>query len=307
MIVEAWFHLVKTGLQVQDRPPVLDGDDTASAEASSVADAVDLVENGNAGIARPQEICVQRVDVATRFFDGTTGCYQRLAGDLAAEHSLTVFVGLHTTKDVDLDRFEVEQRDEIAQRFGHLAMLPRRTVLYDIPVMNIVIRDAVAADLGAIVGLLNAFVSTTTHEYTDTPHTVSSRASWFARQALRDFPVLVAEKVTETGSEVVGYAAYGDFRDSVARPGYRFVVEHSVHVAEDAWGIGVGRLLMESLIDRAAAHGVRTMVGAIDASNTGSIQFHRGLGFVETGRMPDVGYKHGQWLELVLMQRPVAT
>ena len=55
-------------------------------------------------------------------------------------------------------------------------MLPRRTVLYDIPVMNIVIRDAVAADLGAIVGLLNAFVSTTTHEYTDTPHTVSSRA-----------------------------------------------------------------------------------------------------------------------------------
>ncbi len=185
-------------------------------------------------------------------------------------------------------------------------MLPRRAVLYDIPVMNIVIRDAVAADLSVIVGLLNTFVNTTTYEYTDTPHTVASRAPWFARQARRGFPVLVADRLGENGSEVVGYAAYGDFRDSVARPGYRFVVEHSVHVAEEVWGTGVGRLLMESLIHRAVANGLRTMVGAIDASNTGSIEFHRRLGFVETARMPNVGYKHGQWLELVLMQRQVA-
>jgi L-amino acid N-acyltransferase YncA len=199
-------------------------------------------------------------------------------------------------------------------------MLPRRAVLYDIPVMNIVIRDAVAADLQAIVGLLNAFITTTTYEYTDTPHTVASRAPWFARQTRRGFPVLVAETMapgdaresgtapntpSPTSTPVVGFAAYGDFRDSVARPGYRFVVEHSVHVAEDAWGAGVGRLLMESLIDRAAANGVRTMIGAIDSSNVGSIEFHRRLGFVETARMPEVGYKHGQWLELVLVQRSV--
>jgi len=184
-------------------------------------------------------------------------------------------------------------------------MLPRRTVLYDIDVMNIVIREAVAADLGDIVGLLNAFITTTTFEYTDISHTVASRAPWFARQTRRGFPVLVAQLPTEMGAAVVGYAAYGDFRDSVARPGYRFVVEHTVHVAERAWGTGIGRLLMESLIDRAAADGVRTMVGAIDSSNTGSIEFHQRLGFVETARLPDVGFKHGQWLELVLMQRSV--
>jgi L-amino acid N-acyltransferase YncA len=179
--------------------------------------------------------------------------------------------------------------------------------------MNIVIRDAVAADLDAIVVLLNAFITDTTYEYTDTPHTVASRAPWFARQTRRGFPVLVAETMepgdagSPTSAPVVGFAAYGDFRDSVARPGYRFVAEHSVHVAEEAWGAGVGRLLMESLIGRAAANGVRTMIGAIDSSNVGSIEFHRRLGFVETARMPEVGYKHGQWLELVLVQRPVRT
>ncbi|HUF98620.1 MAG TPA: GNAT family N-acetyltransferase [Ilumatobacter sp.] len=177
--------------------------------------------------------------------------------------------------------------------------------------MNFVLRDAVAGDLGAIVGLLNSFIATTTYEYTDTPHTVASRAPWFARQARRGFPVLVAESVDDSGSRthganVVGFAAYGDFRDSVARPGYRFVVEHSVHIAEHAWGAGVGRRLLEALIERAAAAGVRTMVGAIDSSNTGSIEFHRRLGFVETGRMPDVGYKFDRWLELVLMQRRIS-
>lgn len=185
-------------------------------------------------------------------------------------------------------------------------MLPRHGILYDTPVMNIVIRDAVAADLGAIVRLLNAFIATTTYEYTDAAHTVASRAPWFARQSRRGFPVLVAEVTTGAGVEVVGFATYGDFRDSVTRPGYRFVVEHSVHVSEGAWGSGVGRVLMEALIGRARASGVRTMVGAIDSSNTGSIEFHRRLGFAETGRMPDVGHKFDQWLELVLMQRGIA-
>ncbi len=174
--------------------------------------------------------------------------------------------------------------------------------------MNIMIRDARVDDLPAIVGLLNVFIASTTYEYTETPHTVASRAPWFAKQRERGFPIVVAEQVdpTPTGtSGVVGFACYGDFRDSIARPGYRFVVEHTVHIAESAWGAGVGRALMGELFERAGAAGVRTMVGAIDASNTGSIEFHRRLGFVETGRMPDVGHKHDQWLELVLMQRQV--
>lgn len=163
------------------------------------------------------------------------------------------------------------------------------------------IRDATVDDLPAITDLLNATLAATTYEYTETPHTSAGRAAWFEHQRRRDFPVLVATDAVA----VVGFAAYADFRDSIARPGYRFTVEHSVHVARSHWGIGLGRALMEALIDRARAAGVHVMVGAIDSSNVDSIRFHTRLGFIETARMPEIGHKFGRWLDLVLMQRIV--
>lgn len=167
--------------------------------------------------------------------------------------------------------------------------------------METVIRDATAADLPTIVDLLNATLMTTTYEYTEAEHTLAGRREWFERQHQRGFPVLVAE----CDGDVVGYAAYGDFRDSVARPGYRFTVEHSVHVLESHWGNGIGRTLMEALLERARRAGVHVMVGGIDSSNIESIAFHVKLGFAETARMPEVGHKFGRWLDLVLMQRRV--
>jgi len=174
--------------------------------------------------------------------------------------------------------------------------------------MSFTIRDATVDDLAAIVELLNATLATTTYEYTEVAHTVASRRPWLAGLQAREFPVLVAvdddvRDVADGG--VVGYAAYGDFRDSVTRAGYRFTVEHSVHVAESQWGRGVGRALMEALFERAIAAGVHVMVGAIDSSNIDSIGFHTKLGFVETARMPEVGRKFDRWLDLVLMQRMI--
>lgn len=162
-----------------------------------------------------------------------------------------------------------------------------------------VIRDAVEADLGAITELTNALIPTTTIEYTDTPHTVDGRREWYAARRARGFPVLVAEAGTDG---VIGYASYGDFRDAVARPGYRGTVEHTVHVAGSWWGGGVGRVLMTELIGRARAQHLHVMVGAIDAENAGSIRFHERLGFVEVARMPQVGQKFGRWLDLVFVQ-----
>ena len=167
--------------------------------------------------------------------------------------------------------------------------------------MQVEIADATDADLPVIVDLLNATIDTTTFEYTDIAHSLVTRTAWFERQRQRGFPVLVAV----VDATVVGYAAYGDFRDSLARPGYRFTVEHSVHVARSHWGGGVGRTLMSALLDRASQAGMHVMVGAIDSSNAGSIRFHERLGFVETARMPEVGRKFDRWLDLVLMQRRV--
>lgn len=156
------------------------------------------------------------------------------------------------------------------------------------------IRPATPADAVAISSLLNALLTTTTIEWTDEPHTADSTLEWLDEHET----VLVADH----HGELLGVAAYGWFRDAVKRPGYRFTVEHSIHVRQDSWGSGVGRDLMGALVSKARQSGKHTMVAAIDGTNTGSIQFHKRLGFTEIGRMPEVGAKFGRWLDLVLLQ-----
>jgi L-amino acid N-acyltransferase len=163
------------------------------------------------------------------------------------------------------------------------------------------VRKAVDTDLPAIVDLHNALLSTTTVEWTDTPHTLPERADWLRRQRVLRYPVLVA--VAE--GEVVGWCSFGDFRDTTKWPGYQYTVEHTIHVREDAWGDGVGRSLMTSLLESAQSLGKHVMVGAVTGENEASIRFHERLGFVEVARMPQVGAKFGRWLDLVLLQKRI--
>jgi L-amino acid N-acyltransferase YncA len=165
------------------------------------------------------------------------------------------------------------------------------------------IRDAEPRDLPAIVEIVNAFLLTTTYEYTETPHTLEGRAHWLEEHQRAGEPVLVAE----LDGEIAGFANYGDFRDATKWPGYRFVVEHTIHVRERQWRAGVGRALMDALVERAITANKHVLVGAIDAENERSIRFHERCGFVEVARMPAIGWKLGRWLTLVLMQRRVIT
>lgn len=165
--------------------------------------------------------------------------------------------------------------------------------------MPVTIRPAIEADFDAITHLHNVLLPTTTVEWRDQPHDPADRAAWHAAKVERGFPVLVAE---DDGA-VVGWAAYGDFRDTLARPGYRFTVEHTIHVAESHWGAGVASMLIEALVAEAEAAGLRVMVGALDGANERSIRFHERHGFVVTARMPGIGEKFGRRLDLVLLQR----
>jgi phosphinothricin acetyltransferase len=165
----------------------------------------------------------------------------------------------------------------------------------------VTIGGAPEADVDAITAIQNAFITTHAIEWTDTPHTAADRKLWLARQHEVGLPVLVA--IAPRRDEVVGWASFGPFRDWQKWPGYRLTVEHTIHVREDHWGAGAGRELLSALVERAVARGFHVMVGAIDGENTGSIRFHERLGFTEVARMPEVGTKHGRWLDLVLMQR----
>ena len=160
------------------------------------------------------------------------------------------------------------------------------------------VRDARADDAQVIAEIQNALLATTAIEWTDAPHTAEERAAWVAAHQIVGEPVLVAE----VDGEVVGFGSYGEFRDSTKWPGYRLTVEHTVHVREDHWGSGVGRLLMSALIEHASAAGKHIMVAAVDGENDASIRFHERLGFTEVARMPQVGTKFGRWLDLVLLQ-----
>ena len=162
------------------------------------------------------------------------------------------------------------------------------------------VRPAEDDDVPALNDIANALLGSTTYEWTERPHTDDERRRWLADQRARGHPVLVAE---DDDGEVVGFAAYGDFRDSGRREGYRIVVEHTVHVRQGSWGQGVARSLMDALEDHARRAGKRVVVAAIDGTNEDSMAFHARLGFAEVARMPGVGEKWGRRLDLVLMQR----
>jgi L-amino acid N-acyltransferase YncA len=114
------------------------------------------------------------------------------------------------------------------------------------------------------------------------------------------FPFLVAE---DAAGRVVGYSHAGTYRP---RPGYRFTVENSVYVAPDRQGQGIGRALLPPLIARCEQAGFRLMVAVIgDSANLASIRLHEGCGFRHAGLLPAIGWKHGRWLDSVLMVRPL--
>jgi L-amino acid N-acyltransferase YncA len=158
------------------------------------------------------------------------------------------------------------------------------------------IRDALSADIPALRDIYNDAVVHTTAIWNEVPVDDDNRRTWLQDRQGRGFPVLVA---TDAHDRVLGYASFGDWR---AFEGFRYTVEHSVYVHRDARGQGIGRELMQALIGRAGALGKHVMVAAIEAGNTPSISLHEQLGFVCTGRMPQVGTKFGRWLDLVFMQ-----
>ena len=163
----------------------------------------------------------------------------------------------------------------------------------------VTVRDASDADMPALRDLYNALIPTTTVAWTDAIQTLRERRAWFRRQQRFGYPGLVAE----VEAAVVAFAAYGSFRGSGKWPGYRQTVEHTIHVHEDYWGRGLGRSLLEALIDRARSNGIHVMVAAVDAANEESVAFHERLSFTMVARMPEEGRKFDRWLDLVLMQR----
>jgi phosphinothricin acetyltransferase len=157
------------------------------------------------------------------------------------------------------------------------------------------IRAAEPADLPALLEIYNEAVANTTASWDYDPWTPVEHADWYAHKAESGFPLLVG---VEDG-EVLGYATYGEFHSKI---GYASTREHSVYLRPSARGKGLGRTLMVALIVAARADGVHTLIGLLSADNEASLRLHTRLGFVEVGRLCEVGRKFGRWLDLVYVQ-----
>ena len=161
--------------------------------------------------------------------------------------------------------------------------------------MTVFVRSAAEADLPAILAIYNDAVLGTTAIWNDGVADLDNRRQWLEGRRRQRYPVLVAT----LDDVVIGYASFGDFR---AFDGYRFTVENSVYVAENSRRKGAALALLRALIEEARGLGKHVMVAGIAGENDVSIRLHAKLGFVETARMPEVGFKFGRWLDLVFMQ-----
>ena len=113
----------------------------------------------------------------------------------------------------------------------------------------------------------------------------------------RGLPYLAAD----VGGQLAGYAYAAPYRE---RPAYRYSLEDSVYVHPGYIGRGIGRALLEALIEACTAAGYRQLIAVIgDSANAGSIGVHAACGFVRTGLLPSVGFKFGRWVDSVFMQR----
>jgi phosphinothricin acetyltransferase len=161
------------------------------------------------------------------------------------------------------------------------------------------IRPAVKADIAAITRIYADAVLHGTATFELDPPDEAEMGHRFARLAAGGFPCLVAE----AAGAVAGYAYAGPYRD---RPAYRFTVEDSVYIAPQAQRRGIGRALLERLILESDQRGFRQMVAVIgDSRQAGSIALHAATGFRLIGTFEAVGFKFDQWLDTVLMQRPL--
>jgi len=164
--------------------------------------------------------------------------------------------------------------------------------------MTIEIRPARATDIPVITRIYAHAVEHGTASFELIPPDETEMEHRMQHLLAGNFPYLAAE----VAGTVCGYAYAGPYR---ARPAYRWTVEDSVYIAPNMHRRGIGRVLLKTLIEESEASGFRQMIAVIGDSTkqASSVSLHEALGFQHVGILQDVGFKHGRWLDSVLMQR----
>ncbi|MGH6626852.1 MAG: GNAT family N-acetyltransferase [Burkholderiaceae bacterium] len=159
------------------------------------------------------------------------------------------------------------------------------------------IRPSRDEDIAAITAIYAHHVLHGTGTFEIDPPTPAEMTARRADVLAKGLPYLV----TEEGGQVTGFAYCNWFKP---RPAYRFSAEDSIYMAPGTHGRGLGRALLAELAARAESAGVRKLIAVIgDSANAGSVGVHRSVGFQHVGVLRSCGWKHGQWRDVVLMEK----
>jgi len=161
----------------------------------------------------------------------------------------------------------------------------------------VTLRPSASTDVPFITAIYAHHVLHGTASFETEPPSIADMQNRRADIVHRGLPYLIAER----DGAVLGYAYAGPYRPRAA---YWNAVEDSVYVRPDAVGQRIGRLLLTELVKRCTGLGLRQMVAVVgDSGSVASIRLHESLGFRLIGVLRAVGYKHGRWLDSLLLQR----
>ncbi|HBF32866.1 N-acetyltransferase family protein [Rhizobium sp.] len=163
--------------------------------------------------------------------------------------------------------------------------------------MSLSLRPATPKDIPTITDIYRQSVLSGTACYEIIPPDEAEMARRMDSVLSQSYPYLVAE---DENGHLLGYAYGGPFR---TRAAYRWLVEDSIYLAPAAQGKGVGKTLLKALIEQCKALGFRQMIAVIGGASPASIGVHTSLGFTHAGGITGSGFKMGQWLDTVFMQR----
>jgi L-amino acid N-acyltransferase YncA len=166
--------------------------------------------------------------------------------------------------------------------------------------LSTTVRPLTDADLDRVSEIFGWYALNSMATFAESPRSDQQWCNLRAALTDRGLPFLVAE----ADGDILGYAYAAPWRSG---PAYRHTVEDSVFVAPGLTGQGIGRRLLTDLVAASAAAGARQMIAVIaDTSDDASVRLHAACGFRRAGRLSAVGYKHGQWIDTLLMQRSLA-
>ena len=151
--------------------------------------------------------------------------------------------------------------------------------------------------LEAIRVIFNDAIANTTALYENEPRSRAYMVDWLEAKRAAGWPVI---GLLDDDGTLAGFGTYVQFRPL---EGFRRTVEHSLYLSAPYRGRGLGKQLLEKLVEHAAGRGFHVMIAMIDGENAASVKLHEDAGFQHCGLLPEAGFKFGRWLDVIVMRR----